>query len=504
MPLNNTVIVVKTPQEVKAPSVSIAADLQTGETISSVALGTISPASPALTVNTLTNTTNSFSARVASGSDGLSYGVPFNVTTSLARVLTYTMAVLVQTNISEPYAARNPDDFQTLIEQLEAGEAAVGRSSFSLPADYDLNTAYVLWSLMDREGQVYANGNAFEIVTSNTGLSLNILSRAVINAPSTIPATVDGTSYQLRWELRFGDGRSSSFSFENIKIVGLTSNPLGAEDTVEMFGEKARVSLVVKQPYDTVGYEVYLYNNKLVDLTLIQSPKNIADGWLYSAYIDTNSATPGANILNTTLDPYQVLWRMLNTSKPSDVTRESSSLFVINAAIIAALKDMRAQVSKAWTTLYGTPDHIFSDATLMTWMRRGRDMFNSAGAMPTDFDMTNATGPVREFWLNYAELAALRAQYLAEGEKAFSFSGQAISLEVDRTQFYSQAASDIEKRLDQEVKPFKINLSKRGLTSGDGNVNGLTLAVGATAQVGVSLNPATNFGRFYPLFSLRR
>ncbi|MEK9322795.1 hypothetical protein, partial [Escherichia coli] len=61
------------------------------------------------------------------------------------------------------------------------------------------------------------------------------------------------------------------------------------------------------------------------------------------------------------------------------------------------------------------------------------DAFNGAYGQFTSFTMTNARGPIREYWLLYAELAAIQSQYLAEGEKAFNYQGAAISLEVDRT-----------------------------------------------------------------------
>jgi hypothetical protein len=96
----------------------------------------------------------------------------------------------------------------------------------------------------------------------------------------------------------------------------------------------------------------------------------------------------------------------------------------------------------------------------------------------------------------YSELSGLRSQYIAEGEKAFNFSGQAISLDVDRTGFYDSAASSLQSRLDNEAKPFKQNLIKKGLVSGTGNLDDIGLRRGAIGSVGINVSPASNWGRF--------
>lgn len=134
----------------------------------------------------------------------------------------------------------------------------------------------------------------------------------------------------------------------------------------------------------------------------------------------------------------------------------------------------------------------------MTWLRRAGDSFNGAYGQFTSYTFINAKGIIREFWLLYAELFALESQLLAEGEKAFNFQGAAISLDVDRTQYLDNAASKIQSRLDSELKPLKQNIIIKGQGSGDGSTDPSRLAPGAIGAVGITITPASMYGRYLP------
>ena len=109
--------------------------------------------------------------------------------------------------------------------------------------------------------------------------------------------------------------------------------------------------------------------------------------------------------------------------------------------------------------------------------------------------MTNATGGIREYWLQYAEIAMLRAHALAEGEKAFNFAGAQITLDVEKSQYYTALADSMQAQLDQNIKPFKQNILKKGSVQGDGNMNGLAGSAFGAVRLGISLHTASQYGR---------
>lgn len=452
------------------------------DTITGATLGTIDPVSA--TPLTLTGLSIALAGKgltftLSGGVVGTTYGVSIDLTTT-ALPITITLAVLTQVNLNVPYQVGNPYAFQTLIDTLTAGEATVGKALFILPPGTTATGGSITWSLLDGRGAIYSQGNCYDYRVTPSSLSTVIEATSVVHAPTTMEPTMEGQSYQLRWELHLPNNEPVQYAFENIVIGSSTQVPMGAGDTVELAGDLATINLVLPRIYKNVGAEVFYGNIKKLNYVPTQPSYSVASGWLYQTAIDTQPLTPD-------LVPYLVSWKYWDdTGQP--VSRESSRLYVVTPSILVAVEDVRQMVMKARTTLYGFQDELFDINTIVAWLRRARDLFNGASGAITQFTMTDATDGIREFWLRYAEVAMMRAQYLAEGEKAFDFQGQAISLSTDKTQYYQQAASDLQQQLDNDVKPFKTNLIRKGASGGTGNMNGIFGIRGAMGTVGINRN----------------
>jgi hypothetical protein len=483
----NTYVFTKTAGDISA---SQAIELNTGETISSIVQNSITPADgnpPVLTVTSGLSSTIAFT--VSGGNTGVNYGIPLIIRTNL-RVIQIMIAVSVESGSFDPYPSEDPDSYQDLVGDLEAGKSALATAIFQLPPDLDPSGGYVMWDLLDDQGIVYASGNAYEYKIQSSGVSNVVVAKAIINAPADIPPTVDNP-YQLRYTLKVAD--KVAYSYENLTILGFPTMQLGSQDSVEMQGDVATISLVTEKLFKYYTMELWADNTKLASLDC-GNPERISNGYFVAGSIDTSALSP-------TLRPYQVVWKFYNT--PAQVFRESSTLWIVNSSIIQAVEDVKSKVNKARQTLYGTADSQFPSTDIMKWLRRGMDAFNSSHGVLTGFTMTNAMGGVREFWLMYAEKMALDSQYLLEGEKAFNFSGAAISLDVDRTSFLDSMSSKIQGILDNEVKPFKQNLIIKGNSSGDGSgpdgQGGFNRTQrGAMGSVGILITPASLFGGWVP------
>ena len=481
-----------------------------GETITSIVPSTPLPTSPdplAVTINSGLSTVIQMTA--TGGDNGVSYGFNLVVTTT-AQVLVFTVAVTAQDPSFVPYITSNPEAFQDLVDEIQAGDAAIASSVFAFPPSIDPSGGFVTWELLASDGTVYAAGNAFEYTIKQNGLSNVVLTRSVVSIPSNVPPSLDGKKYQLRYTLALPqeqgtptDPTTGTLSqnvfhqFENIRIVALTTVPLGTQPSVELQGVNATVSIVTDKPYDNVTVEIWALNTQIAPPSVIQEFERTANGFCFSGVINTSQ-------FKVSLIPYQVIWKYWASSNPGVVFQESADLFIINTSITNAINDVKAKINKARTTLYGHPDLLYPNATIMTWLRRGMDAFNAGYGQFTSFTMTDALGPIREFWLLEAELSAIQSQYLAEGEKAFDFQGAAISLEVDRTQYLEAAANAINQILDAQLKLIKTNLIIKGNTTGDGSVgaNANALAPGAIGAVGITITPANMFGRFSPAYGL--
>lgn len=471
-----------------------ALSLRAGETVSTITVGATTPADASMfAVSLPSGNANPMQVSVTGGAVGMTYGTPITVVTN-QRVFTVTVVVSCNTELFEPTLSEDPGSYQDLVGDIAAGKTALSTAIFNFAPDFDASGGYVIWDVLDSQGVIYASGNAYEYRIVSNGIANTVTARCVISIPASIPPTLNDP-YQLRYTLRVGSG--IAHTFENIRVHGLVDVQLGTQDSIEIQGDKATLSLVTEKVYANYEIELYAQNTKLASMP-IANPERVASGYFVAGTIDT---TP----LPVALTPYSVVWKFYNS--PSQTFRETAALWIVNPSIIQAMEDVKSKINKARQTLYGTEDSQFSSVEVLKWLRRGMDLFNNAYGVFTAFTMTNAMGGVREFWLLCAEKAALEAQYGMEAEKAFNFSGAAISLDVDRTSFIDNMISKIQSQLDQELKPLKQNLLIKGHKSGDGsgpNGNGdfSGASMGAMGAVGIAITPASIYNSgFFPFQS---
>lgn len=398
-------------------------------------------------------------------------------------------------DLATQVARTDLNGFTQTLEEIIAGESATAYGTFQFPAGFEVTGAAGAWSLLDNTGAVYAVGNAQDFQVDSDAFSTKVRLSGLISAPSQLPPSSATMSYQLRWELTLADG-TRQFAFNSLRVLGLTSSPIGPVSTCELAGDRLTLNLITAAQASEVKLSLYGLNNaKLVpaDFTAVD-PVEVAGGFLYKVEIDPDNIGVNGNPLVAQLEPYIASWRVASANTYV-IDRQTSELFIVNSSILSAVEDVRRMLMKARTTAFGFDDTLFNPLTILAGLRRGRDMFNAAAGHLTEFSMTNATGGIREFWLRYSEVAMLLAHALAEGEKAFNFAGQAISLDVDKAQAYQTLASELQQRLDQDVKPFKQNLIKKGAVSGDGNMAGVAMSAHSTSRVGLSIHPSSLVGR---------
>lgn len=484
----NVIYLSKAPSETLQDSLDMTLELQLDEAIASVATGLITPSG--VTFDYPNFTTNQIFYQVSGGSENVTYGIRIDITTSYGRVIPVTLAVLVSSQVGYEYQISNQEGIQTLIDQIIAGESAVGNALFNLPIGTETAGGYINWELLDSDGITFSSGNAFELIATNTSNSLRIEGRGIITVPSDVPVNNLNLRYQIRWTLNLPDGTTLTTN-ENIKVLGRTSIPHGVEDSVEMQGDVATLNIVVPQFFDHVGVEVYKqsHSEKMVSYQEATDRHKVPDGYQCSVRLDTSN-------IPVALESYVVIWKYWNHNNPNLVFRESGRMFVLNASILSATDDLRAIINRSRATIAHKQDILFTVPTLLVFLRQGRDSFNGAYGVLTNFDMSDATSSIRQYWLYFAGIDALRSQYLAEGEKAFNYSGQSINLDVDRTAYYESLASTIQSRMDNECKPFKQNLIKKGIIQGTGNLDSIGLRHGAIGSIGIGVSAASGFGRY--------
>lgn len=366
-------------------------------------------------------------------------------------------------------------------ENTVLGNVAVCTAQFILKPTVNISNAYVTYSLMDDEGTIYSTGNGSTLNTIPKANAKVVQSQISLPVPSTLPINVVGTTYQVRLELNLESSEIIEL-YSNLVVLPLELTYEGAGDTVDIKGNSPSVSIVINGTPSAIAPLLY-YGNDLVPLQsalTTSAPTSTSDGKLYSTVINTNDSS-----IFPSLNAYNLMWQyVLNGQNNTEI----SSVFIVTPSILMAVKDLMSLINKAKTSLREKPTFSVIDA--LTYLRLGADVFNGY-ADPTMFTFTNATGAVRSYWLKFSEVEALRAQYLFEAESNFDFQGQAISLSVQREQYYESLASAIEGSLFDHAKSFKKILAKRGNIDGDGNVNPNKMRTGALGNVGISFSPVS-------------
>jgi len=457
----------KTPSEVRQYSIFLNLALQTGETITTVTPATKVPASSAIVLSGVAlDSTNAYlKFGVSGGTAGTSTRLTWLLTTSLGNIFSVSASVVVSTDSIDQYTNFNPDAFSTLIDKVKAGDNANSVTNFILPSGTHIDQSLsCVWEVLDAEGTIYSSGESLEIkssYTSNGDVKLQVFS--VILVPSTVPATLVGTRYQIRYSLANGD--QSYFNSENFSVYAEYSVPTGPASVIETAGNTAAANIVIDKPYNHVAYEVFDdSNNRLLALTEITgSGLPTSDGYHYKASINTTGFKPS-------LVPYIVIWHYWN--EDSDRQTDSAHLFLTNASIISAMTDMRTFLNRSRTNLDQLPETALTPLAIMAYLRMGMDAFNLL-EQPTNFVMTAASAGIRDGWLTCSKIQACRSTYISLGGHgySFNFAGSEVSFDLDIPPYWDSLASALEGQLDN-IKQFKRQLVSRGLNGGDGNLNG--------------------------------
>jgi len=367
----------------------------------------------------------------------------------------------------------------TGIDAVTAGSTAQAYAQWELPVkSADLPSASVTWTLIDGDGRVFNSGSGGPVVANASSVKPGmyiIRSDATILVPGTIPVNNNGTRYQISWRLVCGS--QDYYSFDNFTVHTQEYNREGPTDIVELFGTTSSVYLKTSNTVSNLNIALYRGNSSVYTAPIDTSPTTDQDGYVYEAVINTASLSVSAS-----LDPLSVVWSY-DTNQI-----ESSAMYLINPSILQAARDLESFLNKALIDTGIDPSTTFSTVDMIRHLRVGADIFNSV-ARPTTFTMTNAASGVRQYWLMYAAIDACRSQYLAEGMKAFNFSGQTVSLDIDRSPFWDSMSQQLQSQADQYVKPFKDNLAKYGINGGDGSASGPR--PGNVGTIGISLSPIT-------------
>lgn len=283
--------------------------------------------------------------------------------------------------------------------------------------------------------------------------------------------------------------RSGLSSNEKILIEGLAQQAYGAADVLGVQGDTNLVwSLLDTNPNATVTWNLHFTrsNSLVADVTGNTTVQVQGNDSLFVA----QGFNPTVEAFPVSLKPNTIIWNIEDL--PGRVRRQTSALFFVSNAQLTVISELKNFFDRLCQEKR-LPGLEYTLSDYARWCQQGMDMFNSQGLF-TSFTMVNATDGIKYWWFICSLICALRAMYMYEGQRAFNFSGQSVSLDVDMTQYLQSMADTLQGQWDSDKLSFKQQLKQYGLTNGDGNMAVANFQFGA---VGLQLGPASNFGGFY-------
>lgn len=292
------------------------------------------------------------------------------------------------------------------------------------------------------------------------------------------------TPLEVKWIMRSADGQTVK---DNTLVIVQPSQSPGLGDQVLMSDESLSFLLPVSQINGAISLSFYQGNEKIESFTL--DPSQVMEQGQYTK-IETELTAKIGPVLN----PYLTIVDYLLGAKQ----RLMFNTWIVTPQILVSMNALESSLNKARLENV-IPQLEYSQADLLLYLQRGLNLFNSYSPNLTDFNGLNMQGAIFDAHLLCASYYALAAQLLAEGMLAFNFSGQAVTLDVDRTPALEGALGRIESQLNERLPKVKQMLLRRGISGGDGSN-----AVGSSKGFGhlvLSNAPTTNKAVFRPGFN---
>lgn len=286
-----------------------------------------------------------------------------------------------------------------------------------------------------------------EVITQ-TGIATNAGDgrwRYFWNVPADAQLSTQTHHWRIEWNLLTAGNRQIQYSqsFDVIDHIEATPSER-AYTQITLEGQSERVLIKFRRPQEDV--KLFLQGgSETVELT--SRIKDIESDGFYHYYADTDALSYGC---------FLVTWRAMETLT-SPWQTYIQQIRVPEDIFWLLQPDLRMLIDK----VQKKDGHVqsYSDSDMYGYLLRGTDIINSVDPI-SSWSLLNF--PAAYGFYTFLILASawwgLQAQYLSEGELQMNFSGQTVTLDVDRTGIYDAAISRIRAYLDETLPKTKRNM----------------------------------------------
>lgn len=302
------------------------------------------------------------------------------------------------------------------------------------------------------------------------------------------------TEYKIRW--RCLSTSEDKYQYYDTLIVDPKAERRESDIVLIDGDEEASFTIPFRYTDNTnASYQIFSNNNAvLADRVLLSDPAITVD-----AGMDRSSVSIPAPVVNSALTANLLILRAKVNQRPVSY---SFRLWKITPQIVLAATMIEDFLNKSRIENV-IPELEYTYGDLLGYLERGLYLFNMTG-VPTNFNGLNMQGVILDSWIICSSYWAISTQLIAEGSLAFDFSGQGVSLNVDRTPQLDSALGRIESRIQDTVLPLKKQMASQGILGGDGSQGAGNLHNPYSAGTLSLINaPTTRVGGWNPFVGRR-
>jgi len=300
---------------------------------------------------------------------------------------------------------------------------------------------------------------------------------ASITIPSTAPATTTGRRYTIFWSIKNAKnvtlqhrdyfGVRAAVDFDVIDLDRLTIEKTNLIDSIAIDSALSITRLQIRLLTESGSV---VFDSGVLTGGSIPTPTIAQEFKVYTYQSSSVIETMTADLAG--FKPYIIEWAY---TAGGVVDRDYHFMYVVTPRVLVLSNSLRRFIDKA-RSKHPNPSLQYTEVDLIEYLNQGVSLINLSKPTLTDWSI-NACPPVLHMGLIQAgAYCALSAQYIAEGQAAFSFNGQAISLEVDRTQFIDGALGRIMQFIETQIPTAKrMWLRSGGKTGNPGGILGINI-----------------------------
>lgn len=270
--------------------------------------------------------------------------------------------------------------------------------------------------------------------------------------PDTAMLSTDVGHYQIAWDFLAKSGKEFSYR-EAFDVVHPSYDLTQAKELQKLVLPMTSIEMSLPLPRRVMDVQLQIFNQ---DSSIVFTAVPAQMGMYSDYYIYSTTIPEGVFKSNT---DYMAVWFMRDSGNTVVFTQVIHCASLWDMQKISDLRMYLDKVAKSVDTYQG-----YKDSDLYFYLQQGADYINSI-KIPTDWTLQSYQTMYQlqgvHYWLlEAAKWCALRAQYLAEGDSVFDFSGQPVSLSVDRTGFIESELGRIQSGLENQLAQVKTQIVK--------------------------------------------